>query len=85
MRFFGHQGRVFDIALDPMEASIATAGADQTVRFWDLSDAEPRYVFEFSKTSRQSVSTNGVIGRGLYEMGKAFYVKWVEAHEQNEN
>ena len=54
MRAAGHEGRVFDLAFNPVYSGLlASASDDNSVRFWQIADDDQRLI------SKQSGICNG--------------------------
>ena len=78
LRFTGHDGPVHHLAIDPAYASIVSGGADQTVRVWDMHDAEQRWTFDLKRhITGLSVNKAGSIAVGfgdakgaIWDMGR---------------
>ncbi|MEC7988099.1 MAG: WD40 repeat domain-containing protein, partial [Myxococcota bacterium] len=78
LQFRGHYKGITALALDPGGSSLVSAGIDQTVRVWELQDAQLHWTFDMRKTVRRlSVNKAGSIAMGfdesfaiLFEMGR---------------
>jgi WD40 repeat protein len=90
----GHQGLVNSISFTPDGLTIATAGVDNTIRFWDLSG---RAIFSFGSShgniNRIRFSNNGKIlvsaGRDgtarLWDVSKERLASLQRSHDTSTN
>lgn len=54
-RMLGHEDRILHVAMSPNGQTVATASADETLRFWKCFSADPRRPKEFKEDTEYSL------------------------------